>query len=454
METDPTLRYRLETLLQLQARWAEPCDFKVYEGPAHRRISEGRNLLNTTKNNNDNHGWRSWYVAFICAATSAISAATAAQFSATLAPLAAKMGVTEQAIALSDPVKSVIVVIAMLTAPTMIAKKGWRFTFLAGFLTFLIPQLIMPFTSSYAVLLVLKAVQGMSALLFVLMLTLIMEWSSEENMGLATSIFTGAFYAGGVAGGTVAGFAIARWGWESSYHILSAAMVVMAAVFMLTVTSSKNGESAETASGDNGDYKYVVRHRLTWLLVIAFLPTVWTIQAIWADMVPFGMGIGYSETETGSVMGLSAVAIVVASVLSGKTSDFFARRSKNKLHGRVAVFSAGMLMIIAGVVIMTMMRIAPPNITSFNFVVFLLSFGAAWGLGSFYCTFPEFFTENQATVANGFIGGIADMAMPLSPIVMAFLGIKMNLWNLAWLSCVAVAVVGLLSASQVFRVKR
>lgn len=388
-----------------------------------------------------------WYVSAVCAFTAAISAATGGQFSATLAPLAARLGTTEDAVALTDPLKSVVVVFAMLGAPALTKKYGWRTTFVLAFLAFLLPQVLIPRVASLGALAGLKAAQGFSALLFPLALTLIMEWSPPSGVGFATSIFMGVFYAGGAMGGAVAGFVSGLWGWKASYDVLSVGMAAMALVFFTTLSSKKRPEER---SEDRGAYGFVLRHRLTWLLVVAFLPSVWTVQAIWSDMVPFGLGLGYTDAQTGAVMSLSAAAILAGSLASGKISDRCAARFTDSLRARVGVFAVGMILIALGIGVTVLLKPAPPRLAVFNLVVLLLSFGAAWGLGSFYCIFTEIYTSDQVAAANGLIGGIADMAMPISPVLMAVWGIRMNLWDLAWLSCAAVAAVGLVASWRIF----
>lgn len=395
---------------------------------------------------------RGLYTAVIGALTGAVSAATASQFSLVLAPLALRLDVAEKAIALTESVKSVAVVFAMLATPAIIRRCGWRFSFTLGVLTMLIPQLLMPEIESYALLVLLKAIQGFSALLFPLILSLIMEWCSEKNMGLTTALFMGIFYAGGSAGGAMAGEAVTRWGWQASFHTLSAVMAAASVVFLLTVKSYRKPQLRKTSSHNcENTYKSVISLKETWFLIIAFLPTIWTIQAIWADVIPFGLNIGYTESSVGGTSGIAAAAIVVAAVISGRASDMSALRVKTPLFGRIAVFSAGMFLIIASVLIMVFVDLAPPASLAFNSAIFLLSFGAAWGLGSFYCMLPELFDEEQTMTANGFIGGIADMAMPLSPTMMAVLGIGMNLWDIAWLSCAVISLAGLFFAAQIFR---
>jgi nitrate/nitrite transporter NarK len=86
--------------------------------------------------------------------------------------------------------------------------------------------------------------------------------------------------------------------------------------------------------------------------------------------------------------------------------------------------------------------------------VLLLSFAGAWGLGSFYCILPELMDSGKAEYATGFIGGIADIGMPVGPLVfgVAF-GVK-GLWTAAWVSCVVICLVSVLGSAALLRSRR
>jgi MFS family permease len=391
--------------------------------------------------------WRGWYVTVMLSLLSAITATAVSQFSATLSQVAEQLGTDEATVAFVDAVKYFFSVSAVLIAPYLIRKYGKRAVFAAACFVFLIPQMCVPFTRDYSLFVVLKVMQGLCVMLFPLALVMIADRCAPRDIGLATALLNGFTYAGGAVGGTVAGFCLSRMGWRSSYHVISAAMLAMSLFFMLTFPKDEQtGKESSGAAADSGkDYRSVVGNKLTWLLVLAFFPTVWTVQAIWSDMIPFGRSLGFSGAQMGGVMGVSALSILTASLLSGKISDLAASRGRDrkKLRRRVAVFSLGTALIIAGVAVLLSVDLSPPNTGLFNFIVFSLSFGAAWGLGSFYSIFPEHFKDGEVAVANGFIGGLADMGMPVSPMFMAVVGIGMNRWYLAWSSCAFIAATGL-----------
>jgi MFS family permease len=405
--------------------------------------------------------WQGWIAALAFSLLSAVTAAATSQFSATLAQVAEQVGTTEATVAFVDALKYFLSVGAVLTAPYLIKKCGKRAVFAAGCLVFLIPQVWMPFNGNFALFVILKSMQGLCVILFPLFLVMIAERCAPRDIGLATAILTGFTYAGGPAGGMIAGLCLATAGWRASFHAISVAMLaaVLFSVLMFTKGAPAGEESPEPGAraADSGkDYRFVVRNRLTWLLVLAFFPTIWTVQSIWSDMIPFGRGLGFSETEMGGVMSVSALSILAASLLSGKVSDLAvsrlpASRGPGRLRRRVSVFSLGTVLIMAGVAVLLSSDLRPPNTALFNFVVFSLSFGAAWGLGSFYSIFPEYFKGGEVSAANGFIGGLADMGMPASPMFMAVVGIGMGHWNLAWASCAVIAAAGLVFSAVILK---
>jgi MFS family permease len=407
--------------------------------------------------------WRGWTAALTLSLLSAVTAAATSQFSATLAQVAEQVGTTGAAAAFVDAVKYFFSVGTVLAAPYLIKKYGQLAVFAAGCLAFLIPQVWIPFNREYGLFVVLKSMQGLCVVLFPLFLVMIADRCPPRDIGLATAILTGFTYAGGAAGGMIAGICLSRASWQASYHTISAAMLLSillsVPVFLGGKRTCRGHESAggSVLAGGNEDhknaYRFVVRNGLTWLLVFAFFPTIWTVQSIWSDMIPFGQSLGFSGAQMGGVMSVSALSILAGSLLSGKVSDLAASRGPDRLRRRVVVFALGTVLIMAGVAVLLSADLRPPNTDLFNFVVFSLSFGAAWGLGSFYSIFPEYFKGDEVSAANGFIGGLADMGMPASPMFMAVVGIGMGHWRLAWSSCALIAATGLTFAAVILKRK-
>jgi MFS family permease len=421
-----------------------------------------------TKDSVNESSWRGWAAALTLSLLSAVTAAATSQFSATLDYVAEQVGTTGAGAAFVDAVKYFFSVGAVLAAPRFIKQYGKRAVFAAGCLVFLIPQVWIPFNRAYGLFVVLKSMQGLCVVLFPLFLVMIADRCAPRDIGLATAILTGFTYAGGAAGGTIAGFCLSRMGWQASYHAISAAMlltILLAAPVFLNDgrTGGRHSEPAtgntaagsavagDAAAGDESAYRFVVRNRLTWFLIFAFFPTVWTVQSIWSDMIPFGLHLGFSDAQMGGVMSVSALSILAGSLLSGKVSDLAASRGPNRLQRRAAVFALGTVLIMAGAAVLLSADLRPPKTGLFNFVVFFLSFGAAWGLGSFYSIFPEYFRDGEVSAANGFIGGLADMGMPASPMFMAAAGIAGGHWRLAWSSCAFIAAVGLAFSAAILK---
>ncbi len=81
----------------------------------------------------------------------------------------------------------------------------------------------------------------------------------------------------------------------------------------------------------------------------------------------------------------------------------------------------------------------------FYALVLFFSFGAAWGLGSFYCILPELFDEETVSIATGFIGGCGDVGMTLGPVGVGILCGVRGLWPLGWSLCAIIAAASLIA---------
>jgi MFS family permease len=147
----------------------------------------------------------------------------------------------------------------------------------------------------------------------------------------------------------------------------------------------------------------------------------------------------YDAENIGLIMSSLSFGIFFACVVSGKISDYLSERSKNRGMARLAVFSAGPVLTVISILLLFLMD--KNNFYQFYGLMLLLSFAGAWGLGSFYCILPELMEKSSVEYATGFIGGIADLAMPIGPLIfgVAF-GVK-GLWTAAWLSCIAVCAI-------------
>lgn len=383
-----------------------------------------------------------WYIVAINAVIGCILSAGFPQSSMTAGYLAQAMGVSQEAVLVGDTIKTVGIVLAMMLSGVAYQKLGLKKSFLISMAAVIFPLAYTPHITSLAVLYVLKFVQGFSSLVFPLFLVIIMDWIEEKDRGLSTAIYTGVFYGGAGIGGTFSGFVIEKLSWQASFYALAILQAAVSLVWILTVREKERAVQTEEKSG-GGSFQTMLKKPLVWLLVISFIATTWSVQAISVDMSLFGAALGYGDLETGKLMSAITIGIIAACMVSGKLSDFLAARSRNKAAARIWALAVGCIVIIVSVAVLLMADLS--GFAVFYGLVLFFSFGAAWGLGSFYCILPELFEEDTVPVATGFIGGCGDVGMTLGPVGVGILCGVRGYWGLGWGLCAAIALASLIS---------
>ena len=376
------------------------------------------------------------------------------QFSMTITALSEKSGIAPGVLMTGDTVKSAAIVFAMLLSGFAYNRFGARKVFIFSLLTSALPQFFIPHAGSIFAFMAFKVIQGLSAMIFPVFLVIILRWMEEKNAGLSTAVFNSIFFAGGGLGGTMAGFLIAGHGWLASYYALGAVQLFTGLLWLCTVKEAPPGERAESSEGvgREGVAKEVIASPVLWLLALSFFATMWGVQAITVDWALFGEWLGYDALALSKIMSAVTLGIASSCILSGKTSDFFAKAAAKKSLARVAVLMAGHALTLASVCFLLFADLG--NFTLFYAATFLFTFSVSWGLGAFYCILPEIYDARTVPLATGFTGGLADMGMPAAPMVVGvFFGLR-GLWGLGWASCAAAAAISFLAGLSLLVILR
>lgn len=388
-----------------------------------------------------------WYVVAINAVIGCILSAGFSQSSMTAGYLAEAMGVSQEAVLVGDTIKTIGIVLSMMLSGIAYQKLGLKKSFLISMAAVVFPLAVTPHISSLTVLYILKFVQGFSSLVFPLFLVIIMDWIDERARGLSTAVYTGVFYGGAGIGGTFSGFVIEKLSWQVSFYALALLQAAVSLVWLLTV---REKERQAEVKNKGSSFQGMLKKPLVWLLVISFIATTWSVQAISVDMSLFGTALGYGDLETGKLMSAMTIGIIAACIVSGKLSDFLAAKPRNKAAARVCALAVGCIVMIASVAALLLADLS--EFTVFYGLVLFFSFGAAWGLGSFYCILPELFDEETVPVATGFIGGCGDVGMTLGPVGVGILCGVRGYWELGWGLCAIIAAASLAACMAIIKI--
>ncbi len=395
-----------------------------------------------SKQNNSKY---SWYVVIICSIVGMSSTMAFSQFSMTIVPLSEASGLSESFLLFSDSVKSTVIMVCMLLSGAVYSKLGLKRMFLLITIIAVIPQLLIPYNSSAIFLLLMKVAQGTFGLLFPIFITLIVSWVKESQSGFGTALFNGAFYGGAGVGGIISGYFIEHFGWISSYFSLAIYIIVFSGIWFFTI--KENPSYFETPSQShlkgNSFFKEFIFTKKVWFPVLMFFSSVWIVQALSLDLPIWADDLGYSSGEVGSLMSSLAIGFFISSLVSGKLSDYFSIQSKSALNARVYVLAIGP--ILSAISLTIILLIDPTNFLLFYACSLIVAFGAAWGLGSFFCIFPLIFNREHLPNATGLVGGIADITLPLAPFVVGVVFGTRGLWTLGWGICIVISLISVIA---------
>lgn len=399
--------------------------------------------------------WYGWYVVFISAMIGVSMTASFPQFTMIVGEYAEQLHSSKEFLLFTDTVRSISIMVAMLISGPVYQRMGLKKTFVAAIASMLLPQIFMPYITSAAVVLLLKIVQGFCAVIFPIFLITIMSWMDKSNSGTATAVFNGIFYGGSGIGAAVAGFTISALGWKPSFYVIALMTLIPSVLWFFTVKEkrtvlpgdpSEGNVPAETSSsgkvssdGKDRTFQELVRSPGIWALIVCLFSTIWMVQVLSVDLPLYGSALQYDAEAVGLFMSSLAVGIFLACVISGRISDYFSQKSKDPATARLIVFSIGPVLSILSILLLLV--IDKSSFPLFYSAILLLSFSSAWGLGAFYCILPEIMEPRKVEYATGLIGGIADIGMPVGPLLFGVVfGVK-GLWTGAWISCIAVCLI-------------
>ena len=398
----------------------------------------------------------SWYIVFISALIGLPMTAGFPQFTMVVTEFAQKISLSEDFLLFTDIIKSVAIMLGMLMSGPVYKKLGLKRTFTLSILLMVIPQILMPHAPGPIFLVSLKILQGLCSLSFPVFLITIMNWTQKDKLGSTTAVFNGLFYGGAGIGATLAGLTISLFDWESSFYVLAFLLLIPATIWFFTVKEKESYEDpldlapSSDLGRDNEEslvapnmMKEVVSSKTSWLLILSLVSTIWMVQVLSVDLPLYAKEFNYPPEAIGLIMSSISFGIFAACILSGKVSDWAVKKTGKPALARLLVFTLSPLLTILSILLV--LAVNKEIFVVFYLISLLLSFASAWGLGSFYSILPEILSMKEVEYSTGFVGGIADISMPVGPLFFGvLLGVR-GYWTEAWLSCILISLISLIS---------
>lgn len=226
---------------------------------------------------------------------------------------------------------SIFAAMRLLFAPAsgaLVQRFGERNTYIAGLLIVALSTGACAFATGYWQLLVLRAIAGIGSTMFtVSAMGLLIRISPPTMRARISSLYSGSFLIGGVAGPIVGAIA-ASWGLRAPFVIYAGALFIACIVVATTLGSAHLGEPGTVDTRPTVSLARAWTHRSYRAAIAANFANGWASFGVRVSLVPLFMAAVFLDRPEAAALALTTYALGNALIIlpAGKWSDRHGRR--------------------------------------------------------------------------------------------------------------------------------
>lgn len=326
----------------------------------------------------------------------------------------------------------------------LISKLGWRKLFGVVMFFFVLASILIPFTSSYGLILLLRFIQGWG-LIVVITSTIVGGWFPVHERGIANGILLGAVALGVALGGLLTGV-LYPYGWKKIFLILAGLDIVGIIIFYATVRDIPEEEvtdvvSEESASESATNFN-IYTHPAMWLLGLAMFCTFFNGYGMYAVIADYLFSLNFTPGEVGLLVLFNGLIGVISTPAGGYFSDLWVKKSGKVIRGRsLGLGIVGFLVGFVGCALVP--HLAPLGFSTAVISVLIAGWGSPATNSPILSLPSDIFGAKTAGEAIGLVLLIAGAGGIISPILVAWIAGTYG-WSVGWYLTAAAAGVGLI----------
>ncbi|MGB5887887.1 MAG: MFS transporter [Acinetobacter venetianus] len=298
----------------------------------------------------------------------------------------------------------------------------------------------MGFTTHYEGMLVLRVLLGLAeGPLFALAYTIVKQTYTDRQQARASTMFLLGTPIGAFLGFPITAAVLAKHDWHTTFFVMAGLTVValIAIVFGLRNLQLKKTIELDSTSkrvnfkGHIQNTKILLQNSSFWLVCIfniALMTYLWGLNS-WVPSYLI-QDKGFNLKEFGIYSSFPFIAMLIGEVIGAFLSDKLGRRA-------VQVFGG---LLVAGTFMYVMVLMTEPHL-----VIAAMSLSAmAWGFGvaAVFALLARVTTADVGATAGGIFNGLGNFASAIAPVLIGYIVMQTNSFNLGITFLAAVAVIG------------
>lgn len=298
----------------------------------------------------------------------------------------------------------------------------------------------MGFTTHYEGMLVLRVLLGLAeGPLFALAYTIVKQTYTDRQQARASTMFLLGTPIGAFLGFPITAAVLATHDWHTTFFVMAGLTVIalIAIVFGLRNLQLKKTIELDLTSkrinfkGHIQNTKILLQNSSFWLVCIfniALMTYLWGLNS-WVPSYLI-QDKGFNLKEFGIYSSFPFIAMLIGEVIGAFLSDKLGRRA-------VQVFGG---LLVAGIFMYVMVLMTEPHL-----VIAAMSLSAmAWGFGvaAVFALLARVTTADVGATAGGIFNGLGNFASAIAPVLIGYIVMQTNSFNLGITFLAAVAVIG------------
>lgn len=216
----------------------------------------------------------------------------------------------------------------------------------------IVPQFLIPLFDNLWLIVIFRFFQGLMIMMLALFSIQLEGWFAPKERAKSLAFTLGAISLGSAFGG-ILGTVLGSIPWQESYYVTGIVMLLGAIIYFIFARDAPF-QKRKSLEGKVTGHKSAWKNPMTWIMGAIQIPLAWTLFSIGGYLSTYSNFIGYSISQSSSLIvawGLSGFVAAFVGALVGDRLSGRASNNRDILRARLRVMTVADIMMALGIIL-------------------------------------------------------------------------------------------------------